>query len=219
MSSPLLRKDKILIVLSLFDTITVNVGKEATKFPVHEAVIRRSSIFFDNAMKEEWAASRLDPRTVTLVDEDPAIFKIYLHWLYFKTFPTVITKSTGGFNHETDMFSKSYVMGEMLIDTAFKNAVLIAFRDALLNQPFYKPMRPGPIIAKIMYDGTLEGSPGRRFLVDVWVREANEKWAVHIDDMPLAFTKDLSKALIACARTCTPKMTSWTTSMKDFMET
>lgn len=208
-----------MIAFSLFDTITVNVGKEGTKFPVHEAVIRRSSKFFDKAMKEEWATSRVDARTVTLVDEDPAIFKIYLHWLYFKTFPTVTTKNTGRFNHETGMLGKSYVMGEMLMDTAFKNAVLVAFRDALLNQPFYKPLRPGSSIVKTIYDGTPEGSPGRRFMVDVWVREAKENWAIHLDDMPLAFTLDLSKAFMACARTPNSKMTSWTTSMKDFMET
>ena len=206
-------------MLSLLDLITVDVGKEGSKFPVHGAVIRRSSKFFDNAMKKDWAASRLDARTVTLVDEDPAIFKIYLHWLYFKTFPTAATKSTGRFDREICMLSNSLVMGEMLMDTAFKNAVLIVFRDALLNQPFYKRLRPGPSIIKTIYDGTPEGSPGRRFMVDVWVREADEKWAIHLDDMPLAFMMDLSKAFMAYARTCTPKMTSWTTSMKDFMET
>ncbi|KAI4955170.1 hypothetical protein J4E91_001028 [Alternaria rosae] len=185
----------------------------------HEAVIRRSSKFFDNAMKEESAASRLEARTVSIVDKDLTIFKIYLHWLHFKTFPIVTTKSTGGFNHETGMLSKSYVMGEMLMDTTFKNPVLIASRDALLDRPFYKRLRPGFSIVKTIYDGTPEGSPGRRFMVDVWVREANENWAIHLDDMPLAFTKDLSKAFMTCARTRTPKMTLWTTSMKDFMET
>ncbi|KAH6872645.1 hypothetical protein BKA58DRAFT_382391 [Alternaria rosae] len=140
----------------------------------HEAVIRRSSKFFDNPMKEEWAASRLEARTISIVDKDPTIFKIYLHWLYLKTFPIVTTKSTGGFNHETGMLGKSYVVGEMLMDTALKNAVLIAFRDAPLNRPFYKPLRPGFSIVKTIYDGTPEGSPGRRFMVDVCVREANE---------------------------------------------
>jgi hypothetical protein len=72
---------------SSFDTITVDVGTEGLKIPVLEALIRKSSTFFDNALKSEWATSRADPRVIDLTDEDPIIFKMYLNWLYFKTIP------------------------------------------------------------------------------------------------------------------------------------
>jgi hypothetical protein len=54
--------------------ITVRVGIEGVDYPVLESVIRKSSRFFDNALKPEWADARPDPRTVDLSDEDPWIF-------------------------------------------------------------------------------------------------------------------------------------------------
>lgn len=111
---------------SLFDMITVSVGSDDVHYPVHEDVVRKSSKFFDNAMKPEWAKARPNPRVVDLSDEDPRIFQIYLHWMYFKTIPSVYTTIATNWNPEYVQLSSCYIMGEKLVDSAFKNAVLTA---------------------------------------------------------------------------------------------
>jgi hypothetical protein len=70
---------------SLFDLITVKVGKESICFPVLESVVCKSSKFFDNAMKSEWAATRTDPRTMDLTGEKPEVFTVYIHFLLQNT--------------------------------------------------------------------------------------------------------------------------------------
>lgn len=120
----------VLTFRSLLDTITVNVGEEGTSFVVHEAVIRKSSQFFDKAMKPEWASSRSDPRCVDLSDEKPEVFKVYLHWLYFKTMPTVAVENKGAWNPEYVLLDKCHGMGDKTMDTGFRNAVLKALVDA-----------------------------------------------------------------------------------------
>ena len=158
----------------MVDTITVSVGTEGLQITVIEAILHRSSTFFDNAMKPEWAASRSEHRVVDLTDEDPDIFKLYLHWLYFKTMPTVATKCLTNNNPEYVALAKCYVLGEKLMDNGFKNAVVDALLDAMNNQPFYPHHCPDHRPIKITYDGTLEGSPTTRLLVDIWTTEAAE---------------------------------------------
>jgi hypothetical protein len=182
---------------SMIGTITVNVGAEELKFPVLEVVIRKSSTFFDNAMKPEWASSRAEPRLVDLTDQDPEIFKIYLHWLYFKNVPTVITENFASSNPEFVTLAKCYILGEMLMDIGFKNAVLDALFDAIKYQPYYKARYPGPKSTRIIYSGTVEGPPARHLLVDMWVTEATKDWAEFMtNNMLTAFTHDLAKALL-----------------------
>jgi hypothetical protein len=212
-------KRMIIMVSSLFDIITVSVGTEGIKFPVYEAVIRKSSKFFDNAMKPEWALFRSDVRTIDLAEEDPAIFKVYLHWLYFKTFPTVSTQVPSPNDLEIIILSRSYVMGEMLMDVGYKSAVLNTIRDAMLNQPFYKISPPFSDAIKIIYDGTDEHSPARCFMVDVWMRGSNETWVAYTVGIPPEFTLDLLKAMMGCKRTPPVEPKSWRMSMDWFKET
>jgi hypothetical protein len=53
------------------------------------------------------------------------------------------------------------------MDFGFRNAVFETTRDALLNRPFYNTSPPFSNARKIIYDGTGEKSPARRFMVDV----------------------------------------------------
>jgi hypothetical protein len=205
---------------SLLDTITVSVGSDGIHFPVYEAVIRKSSKFFDNAMKPEWANARPNPRVVDLSDEDPKVFKIYLHWVCFKTIPSVYTEKQEGRNPEYALLSKCYVMGEKLMDIAFKNAVLTALVDAHVNQPFYQPKYVGQRAINIIYAGTLENSPARRLLVDTWVETAGENWIEHLTNgLHHSFVLEFSRALLL--RKCKGEgkgTNSWKERVTDYYE-
>jgi hypothetical protein len=184
----------------MLNLITVSVGPTNTTFSIHEAIIRKSSEFFDDAMKPEEASTRSDPRVINLSNEDPEIFKIYLNWLYCKTLPTVVAskeESESEPESEYILLSKSYVMGERLMDTGFKDALLDAFADCVENQPTSDARIPGSNPINIIYVGTKEKSPARQLLVSMWVFYADKDWAEYVNDnLPHAFVLDFSRAII-----------------------
>ncbi|KAJ4365564.1 hypothetical protein N0V83_008184 [Neocucurbitaria cava] len=201
-------------------TVTVGTGAETVKFPVHEALLRKSSLFFDNAMKPEWAASKLDPRDVDLTDEDPEVFKVYLHWLYMRTLPTVHRDlNLRGQKHEFDQLSNCYILGEKLMDVRFKNAILDGVVDAMNNTPFCTGKMPGEASINIIYSGTSEGSPARRLLVDIWVMYAGENWIKHLTDkLPHEFVLEFSRALLKDKCNGKKDTRRWRTRMEDYHE-
>ena len=178
-------------------TVTVGTGDKAVQFPVYEALIRKSSTFFNNAMKPEWARARADPRDIDLSDECPDIFKIYLHWLYFKTFPTVSVKRDTLDSPEHLALSKYYVMGDWILDGGFKNAALDAWAEAFENERSYTARLPASDAINLIYTYTLEGSPARRFLVDISVKHAGESWTQYLTNaLPYEFVLEFSRALL-----------------------
>jgi len=64
------------------------------------------------------------PQTLDLSQEDPDAFAVYTHWLYHTTLPVRAAKPS---QEENILLAKSYALGEMLMDCAFKNAVTDAF--------------------------------------------------------------------------------------------
>jgi hypothetical protein len=135
--------------------------------------------------------------------------------------PTVATKCPTKNNPEYVALAKCYVLGEKLMDNGFKNAVVDALFDAMSNQPFYPHHYPGQRPIKIIHDGTLEGPPARRLLVDIWTTEAEEHGAQYINNgMPADFTCDLAKALLGGKATATESPErSWEGRAKDYYET
>jgi hypothetical protein len=184
----------------LSKTITVEIGTEGMKLSVYEAVIRKSPTFFDNALKPEWATSRSDPRLIDLTDEDPDTFKIYLHWLHFKTLPTVHAEEPST-NESTEhvALSMCYVLGEKLMDKKFKNAIVKALHDTLRNHTSSHPRVPDYESINIIYTGTTENSPARRLLVGMWTTIGlylPKDFAEFVNDaLHPVFTQDLAKAL------------------------
>ncbi|KAF2630061.1 hypothetical protein BU25DRAFT_419701 [Macroventuria anomochaeta] len=212
--------------ISMIDQITVNVGtsEDNKKFPVLEAVIRKSSRFFDNALKHKWAANKTEPRTIDLSEDSPDIFNIYLHWLYFQQMPIARARASGNKQAKGDEYidiAKCYVLGEKLMDNAFKNAILTALVDAYVDQPAEPRLCPGRLTLQVIYAGTMEGSPARRLLVDIWVRLAKETWIQHLtEDLPHAFVLEFSRALLLskCSGKDKDDEYSWKEFVKDYME-
>jgi len=202
----------------MHDLITVEVSDAQVRYSVIESAIRKSSKFFDNAMKPEWADSRPDPRVVDLSDEDVEIFEVYLHWLYFKTLPTVCMDDIGR-SSEYLLLAECYIMGEKIMDTGFKNAVLEALVDKERSPPFYGSRLPSKGAICIIYEGTREGSPARRLLVDMWAASAGEKCAQHIDEfLPHSFVLELSRALLVNVYKAPKDKRSWSQCVKDYFE-
>jgi hypothetical protein len=160
-------------------------------FYVHQKLVCNSSGYFRNISKS-FASTAASMRAVTLLDEEAQTFRTYLHWLYTGNVDHIIAGGNG-----TIELSKAYVLGEKLIDPNFQNAVL----DRIVQRTKGPEGRaPGPTAVSIIYDGTPEGSPARRLMVDFCSYCANGQW-MNIERLsrhvPAEFMDDLVAALVA----------------------
>lgn len=118
-------------------------------------------------MKDHWGTSARG--SITLDDEDPEVFEVYLNWLYCETLPVRNDSPGREGNTEYIQLAKSYVLGEMLQDVNFKDAVLDAIliksRSTTSDGQCWFPV--GPAI-RCIYEGTPESSAARRLLVDLY---------------------------------------------------
>jgi hypothetical protein len=158
--------------------VTVRVGKEPNQqdFVVHEWFLISSSKFFRRALGGNWAES--DTRVVNLPEDLPAIFQLYLEQVYTSN-PTALHPSQDDLIklNEKDLHMKVYdtydnlaqlyVLSEKLQDTTVKNVLMQAFHTAMLLKDSKGSFQmPGPIPITIIYEGTMEGSLGRKFLAE-----------------------------------------------------
>ncbi|UKZ78420.1 hypothetical protein TrVFT333_006160 [Trichoderma virens FT-333] len=145
-------------------------------------------------MKAYWETS--NSGSIALKEEDPEVFEVYLHWLYFETLPVKNDNPGLEGNIEYVQLAKAYALGEFLQDVNFKDAVLDAIliksRSAASDGLNWYPV--GPAIRHI-YEGTPESSAARRLLVDMYtyhgLGEWLTKWA-NKDDLPKQFLLDLA---------------------------
>ncbi|KAF2234753.1 hypothetical protein EV356DRAFT_514890 [Viridothelium virens] len=151
------------------DPITVLVGPEAQRFVIHENALRSKSRFFEAALSKPWAEAR--ERRVTLPDDDPEVFKLYVQWLYTDRIhcSTPLSSNRNGwdFIDEMDLIIKAYCLGEKLQDVSFKDSLVdsfIALRS--LEKDMWLPHLP---ITKFLWENTPKGSSMRRLVVDYYV--------------------------------------------------
>lgn len=169
-----------------------------TTFTVHEHLICSSSEFFKSAMNGNWETST--NRSVNLGEEDPELFDLYLHWLYSQTLLAQNDSPGHAGNAEYLQLAKAYVLGDMIQDAKFKDAVLDAMlfksRSLASDGKYWYPV--GPVI-RYIYDRTLESSKARRLLVDMYTYHGQGNWLTtwaSEDDLPKQFLFDLAAAML-----------------------
>lgn len=173
-------------------------SKNPVTFSVHESIICKASPFFKKSMGSGWVESQ--DGLVRLESEDPAVFQVYMHWLYRNTLPVRIDSPGSVGNAEYMQLAKAYVLGDFLQDGSFKDAVLDAFLEKRLSYATdgqqWNPC--GPVIRHI-YDNTLDSSKARRLLVDIYTENGRgdwlTKWATP-EDLPKEFLLDLAVAAL-----------------------
>ena len=175
------------------------VGPEPpVTFSVHENVICSSSEFFKKAMSGEWKES--NERSIRLENDKPEVFQIYMHWLYHCHLPVRIDDPGLAGNAEYVQLANAYILGDILQDVDFKDAVIDAMIDKsssnALDGHHWFPV--GPVIREI-YDNTLESSKARRLLVDLYTHHGDGAWLYNWaaqEDLPKGFLLDLAIALL-----------------------
>ena len=175
------------------------MGPEApATFYIHEHLVRTASRFVNTAVSEHWSGSQT--RSVRLVDHDPEIFHVYVHWLYRKSLPVRLDSPGEAGNEEYLQLAKSYVLGDVLVDADFKDAVLDAFIDKSRSKAtdgfnWY----PAGSVVRHIYENTQDNSPARRLLVDMYTACGQSDWLTkHAspEDLTSEFLLDLAVSLL-----------------------
>lgn len=157
-------------------------------FLVHEEQICDASAFFKCAMRNGWKES--EEKMVHLEDENPQLFMAYLRWLQSRVIS--IPSSTVPGEDDFLQLAKAYVLGDMLQDDDFTDAVT----DAIIEKCFFRRSDPdpltflpgGPAITHV-YENTPGDCLLRRLLVDLYlchVQKLGER-----EQYPYGFLYDL----------------------------
>ncbi|KAK5126057.1 hypothetical protein LTR85_011412 [Meristemomyces frigidus] len=182
--------------------IIFEVGKETPeRFAVHENVITPRSDFVRMALSKQWKEGK--ERTIPLSEDEAAVFRLYHLWIYTNRIFSDTRTDTTAFqltapredDTEYQLLVKSYILGEKLLDTHFKDAVL----DCLIEK-LRKTCTFDTRLTNTIHENTPEGSPLRRLLQDIYVWAGNSTWldeALLGDYVNAEFLLDLSKRHMA----------------------
>ncbi|RAO65898.1 uncharacterized protein BHQ10_001910 [Talaromyces amestolkiae] len=181
------------------------LGKGKERFFVHEKLIRASSPFFDKVMSATCLESMQHTGTIQLSEDEPEIFGIYVHWLYYNKLPVCCNEPGCAANQEYLKLVKAYTLGNKLMDTGFQNAAIDAIVEkstsAASDGKRYYPVTE---VVEYAYNNTHLLAPIRRLLVDMHVSVGSGKWLdygnFNSERVPQRFLFELSSKLLDLRR-------------------
>ncbi|KAF1835360.1 hypothetical protein BDW02DRAFT_568098 [Decorospora gaudefroyi] len=154
--------------------VRVGHGENLATFTVHQAILRLRSEFFKCATGSVWQQDH-DEHMVTLPDDDPEIFRLYINLVYAGR---LVTRGSD----EWKKLCRLYVLAEKLQDLTARNAIIDgmhAFFSELVSKSALLFDIEGPIpseSSKELYEGTPERSQARKLLVDLYAEFGKESW-------------------------------------------
>jgi hypothetical protein len=202
-------------------TLTAGPPPTTISLQIHLSVLSRHSEYFQRIIKPEWASMRPDP---SIIDMGPAHSAIevaaYAHWLYSGTIPTRDFDHVGGAKSDAiwcdlvclscvrermmeyvnvdDEKATFYVFAEKILDQAYKRAILATIAAVQRDAPDF----PCAEAFAIIYEGTPEGSPARRLLVDMYAYGADDAadWSREFELLPHEALVDIMRAMVKVRR-------------------
>jgi hypothetical protein len=185
-------------------TICVGPTTDQKNFLVHESFLTTRSEFFKRAMNGRWTESAT--RTISLADDDPDTFALYLNHVYKNELPTMAkskeelhaipSSQISEHVHEEYMaLFRLYILAEKIQDVSAKNEVIAAvFRLAFIARPNEKFLVPGRSVVRLVYNGTLRGSLARSLMVGLWSGPSVHNVQQLGSSLPKDFILDLAVA-------------------------
>lgn len=178
-------------------TLTFRVGTDTPRdFVVHESLIVHRSDFVNLALSNDWKEAR--ERLIPLPDDLPETFELYQQWLYSKVIASNHFGDAQLDGKEYAVLVQAYCLGEKLVDSHFKDAVIDAIIEKLRTTSVFDPR-----LTSSVYDNTPPESPLRRLWQHVYVWSGNPDW---LDESTLGdfvnaeFALDLSRYHMAINR-------------------
>lgn len=150
--------------------ITVTVGdRNPSTFFVHKSVISPTCELFELILDE------CTDDSIHLDECEPAIFKVYLQWLYTSTIPMCTVSSKSPDTCKITVLGKAYLLGEYLMDGTFKDAIADAILMQATESHCLLPTCSDCFNMVLhMYKNTLDSDLIRTLLVDAYAWRAQE---------------------------------------------
>ena len=186
--------------------ITFVVGtKDAETFAIHQNVVSKQSAFVRLALQGNWQEAK--SRVIPLPDDDPKTFEIYQAWLYDRKIYTDrwIVGFTG-LDTEPRRLLKAWILGDKLLDTNFKDALMDALIGRLSDTEAFAAFRAA---TSFIYTRTPDGSAPRRLLTDIYTYHGASWWVDELmhsglqETYAVDFLRDLSKTQLTQRNPCT----------------
>lgn len=120
-------------------------------------------------------------RTITLPDDEPAVFSIYQSWLYTSKLLTRSEENEYAIDPEYRLLVKAYILGEKLIDQDFKDCIA----DALVEKFDAFNDINASATALDQFDLSLTGlvfksepavSPLRKLWLEIYLHFGKDEW-------------------------------------------
>lgn len=138
------------------------VGSSKVKFSVHKEMLCGVSSFFKSALNGSFREGR--EQTITLPEDDPDIFDLFVQWLYTKNYE--IQGSDGRLDQT--FYTEAvqlYCLADKYDVSTLRSHIHQAF-DGKMMQRASPPTRED---AAALYDGTNPGAPLRSYLLGWWM--------------------------------------------------
>ncbi|KAF2793412.1 hypothetical protein K505DRAFT_337848 [Melanomma pulvis-pyrius CBS 109.77] len=170
----------------------------ATTFQVHEALLRCRSRHCASILRRADTVDAVFSRAIHL-PFDAEVVATYVQSLYSNALlwhiPSALWLKGIGNNNR---LARLYVLAEYLQDAKTTNAVLAAMVQASAADVYGVRSLPSPSMVAILYRGTREESPMRRFLVDVVAGFAKEHWWPGCEggELPQEFLFQLGREMV-----------------------
>jgi hypothetical protein len=182
--------------------VTLDVGPNHHKIIVHKHSITRTSGFFSAALGKKWIEGQT--RTIELPEEIPEHMEYYCEYLYSGELPTKdFSHRESGDNMEAgfELLANLYVLGERRMDAKLRNAIIhemLCVQTLPVRIPaafgFNNSCVPPTTAVNIIYQGTREGPPARRLMVDMVIAHGRKAW--HSSTVDPAFSFDVMEGFL-----------------------
>lgn len=145
-------------------TIWVGDDPDIQEFLVHKPVLTTKSGFFEAALHIAWKEGRSN--VVDLPAANPEAFKGFVHFVYTGAVFTeaAADQKPGIYDNEWERLAGLYVLGETLLASGFKDAVITAMIEKATSTSTFPTN-----LASFVYANTCHGSKLRRLIVDFHV--------------------------------------------------
>lgn len=169
------------------------MGPEEREFPVHQKRLCERSPYFATAAKKDWKEGQ--EHRISLPCDSTVAVGLYIQWIYGGKIFTRPGK--GGAEDkdkatysETSLLVEAFIFGEKIQDGDFKDAVLDAIIVSIHDSGKDHQFRyPSSTTVERAYEGTPEGSPLRKLMVDIHAHHGSRQWLDGLNC--IEFVKDL----------------------------
>ncbi|QDS77333.1 hypothetical protein FKW77_005082 [Venturia effusa] len=138
------------------------VGTDTEPYIIHHGLLSASSDFFDKALNGQFRENGGD---VSLPDENSESFNIYQQWLYAGKINLAEQDSEQGWQSPILL----YILGDMIQDEDFRNAVINWMMDTVLSIRAYPA---SPTTVDFVYKNTCPTSMLRKLIVDLTIYDS-----------------------------------------------